>query len=148
MAKAKVSKLDVYLADLLVGNVKLHNLHWNVEGFTFKAVHEYLEALYDQFFEYFDEVAEYQKQVGIMPKASVKEYLELTDIEELSDKIVDAKVAIKTALELIKHMKEHAIEIREEADEKDEFVLVGMMEDHVAVYNKEIWFMESMLKEN
>lgn len=148
MTKAKKNNLDVYLADLLVGNVKLHNLHWNVEGFTFKAVHEYLEALYDQFFEYYDEVAEYQKQIGDMPKASVKEYLELTDIEELSNKIVDAKIAIKTALELIKHMKEHALAIREEADEKDNFVLVAMMEDHVTAYNKEIWFMESMLKEN
>ena len=40
-------------------------------------------------------------------------------------------------------MKELALEIREKADD---FVLSNMMEDHVTDYNKEIWFMESMLK--
>lgn len=138
-----MKNLDKYLANLSVGNIKLHNLHWNVTGITFKEVHVYLEDLYDDFFEKFDEVAEYQKQVGVYPKASTKEYLELTDIEELDSKDIDRKDAIKEALKLVKHMKELALEIREKADD---FVLSNMMEDHVTDYNKEIWFMESMLK--
>lgn len=138
-----MKKVDVYLADLLVGNVKLHNLHWNVYGFSFKGVHEYLEDMYDDFFSKFDDVAEYQKQVGVMPKASVKSYLELTDLEELPEEDINEKDAIAVALDLIKHMREHALEIAKTADD---FVLSNMMEDHVADYNKRIWFMESMLK--
>lgn len=139
-----MSKLDVYLANLMVGNIKLHNLHWNVEGFTFKAVHEYLEEIYDDFFEKFDDVAEYQKQVGVFPKAKVSDYLELTSIEEIESKSIANKEAIEIALDIIKIQKELALEIREEAGE--EFVLANMMEDHIEGYNKEIWFMESMLK--
>ncbi len=138
-----MKKLNVYLANLEVGNILLHNLHWNVEGFTFKAVHEYLESLYDEFFEMLDEVAEYQRKNGEFPPASLKEYLELTDIKERETKIVEAKEAVKIALDLISHMDELAKEIR---DETDCFILSNMMEDHMTQYAKEKWFMGSMLK--
>ncbi len=140
-----MKKLDVYLSNLLVGNVKLHNLHWNVVGSQFKSVHEYLEVLYDDFFEKYDEVAEYQKQIGKYPVASVKDYLELTTVEELESKDASVKDSINYAKELLERQKELALEIIEEADEED-FVLSNMMEDHITGYNKEIWFMESMLK--
>lgn len=140
-----MKKLDVYLSNLLVGNVKLHNLHWNVVGSQFKSVHEYLEVLYDDFFEKYDEVAEYQKQIGNYPVASVKDYLELTTVEELESKDASVKDSINYAKELLERQKELALEIIEEADEED-FVLSNMMEDHITGYNKEIWFMESMLK--
>ena len=44
-------RLNAYVASLLVWNVKLHNLHWNVTGKLFKPLHEYTEALYDKAFE-------------------------------------------------------------------------------------------------
>ncbi|EFI42081.1 DNA starvation/stationary phase protection protein [Peptoniphilus sp. oral taxon 386] len=138
-----MKNLDKYLANLAVGNIKLHNLHWNVTGFTFKAVHEYLEALYDDFFEKYDAIAEYQKMNGVYPKASLKEYLEISDINELESKDIDAKSAVEEALKLLKHMRELAEVI---SDESDDFVLSNMMEDHITGYNKQIWFMESMLK--
>lgn len=138
-----MKKLDIYLSNLLVGNVKLHNLHWNVVGPRFKGVHEYLEELYDDFFEKYDEVAEYQRQIGEFPKASVKEYLELTSIDELESKEYKISESIELALNLIKSQRDLALEI---AEEGEDFVLVNMMEDHITEYNKEIWFMESMLK--
>ncbi|WP_036729286.1 Dps family protein [Peptoniphilus mikwangii] len=138
-----MKNLDKYLANLAVGNIKLHNLHWNVTGFTFKAVHEYLETLYDDFFEKYDAIAEYQKMNGVYPKASLKEYLEISDIDELESKDVDAKSAVEEALKLLKHIRELAEVI---SDESDDFVLSNMMEDHITGYNKQIWFMESMLK--
>lgn len=139
-----MKKIDVYLANLLVGNVKLHNLHWNVKGTNFVGAHEYLESIYDDFFEKLDEVAEYQKQVGDYPKASVKDYLEISSVKELESKDYSVKESIELALELIKMQKELALKIREESSE-EEFVLANMMEDHITGYNKEIWFMESML---
>ena len=137
-----MKKLDVYLSNLMVGNVKLHNLHWNVIGLQFKAVHEYLESLYDDFFEKFDEVAEYQKRNGVFPKASLKAYLENSSIEELESESVDCKQADSAALELLKQQRDLALEIREEASD---FALSNLLEDHIEGYSKQIWFMESML---
>lgn len=140
-----MKKLDIYLANIAAGNVLLHNLHWNVRGINFKEVHEYLEDLYDEGFEYYDGVAELQKMIGIDPKASLKDYVELTTVEELPSKDIDEKDAIKEALKLYKQMKELALEVRDEADD-DQFLIANLMEDHVEHYVKEIWFMESMLK--
>lgn len=140
-----MKKLDIYLANLAVGNIKLHNLHWNVQGFAFKAVHEWLEGLYDKAFEYYDEVAELQKMQGQCPNASMKSYLELSTIEELESKPICECGAIKKALEYTKDMKKLALEIRDEADKEGNFAVVNMMEDHVAAYSKDIWFMESMI---
>lgn len=138
-----MKELDVYVADLAVLNVKLHNLHWNVVGPQFKPVHEYLEVLYNSFFEKFDEVAEYQKMNGVFPKASLKKYLELSDVEEREDKEASIKEALEEALNMLKHMKSHALEI---AEKSEDFMLSNMMEDHVAEYSKQIWFIESTLK--
>ena len=35
----KSEKINVYVATLAVWNVKLHNIHWNVEGHLFKGIH-------------------------------------------------------------------------------------------------------------
>lgn len=137
--------LDLYLANLLIGNVKLHNLHWNVTGPQFKAVHEYLEELYDDFFEKYDEVAELQKQLGEFPKASVKEYMEITDIEELASEHISSKMAMEEALALLKSQRDLAEKIRMETNE-DQYLISNMMEDHIAGYTKQIWFMEAMNK--
>lgn len=138
-----MKKLDLYLANLAVLNVKLHNLHWNVVGINFKPIHEYLESLYDSMFEKFDEVAEYQKMNGVYPKASLKEYMELSDIEELESKDYSGKEAIKIAIESLNHMRKNAAEVIEDTEC---FVLSNMMEDQITEYNKHIWFLDTMLK--
>ena len=139
-------KLDVYLANLAVNYIKLHNLHWNVLGKTFKQAHEYLEEMYDATTESLDEVAEYQKMVGEYPKASLKDYLEIATIKELESKDFSNDEAFQIALDDQKLMRKLATEIRNEADEKGEFTLVALMEDEVAAQTKIIWFIESTLK--
>ncbi len=138
-----MKKVDLYLANLAVLNVKLHNLHWNVVGINFKAIHEYLEELYDSALEKFDEVAEWQKMEGKYPKASLKEYLEISEIKEIESKDYSGKDAIKITIDDLKLMRKTAVKISEDSDC---FVLSNMMEDHVTEYNKHIWFLETMLK--
>ncbi len=133
-----------YLANLMVGNVLLHNLHWNVEGKAFKQVHEYLEALYDDAFEKYDEVAERMKMDGNMPPATMKEYLELTDLKELEVRGYSIEESLEQAKKYLEHMKALALKIRSEATE-EEFAWANMMEDHVAGYDKEIWFIRQAL---
>ncbi|MDO5714111.1 MAG: DNA starvation/stationary phase protection protein [Tissierellia bacterium] len=141
-----MKNLNVYVADLGVTYIKLHNLHWNVTGFAFKQVHEFLEALYDDRTEKFDEVAEAIKMREEFPPASLKEFLELTQIEELPVKDYTNKEAIEIVLKDVEKTREFATELRNKADEAGDFTLVAMLEDHVAGYDKEIWFMKSMLK--
>lgn len=137
---------DKYLSNLLVGYVKLHNLHWNVVGINFKEVHEYLEELYDSFAEKFDAVAELQRMNGEFPLASVKDYLANTDIEEIPSQEISEKQAIEKALEIIKIQKDLAVQMQDESDENKLKGLDVMLDDHIGEYAKAIWFMESMIK--
>lgn len=143
----QVSKdLNKYLANIGVFYVKLHNLHWNIEGKDFKQVHEYLEEMYDEFNEKFDEIAELLKQYEVFPHASMKEYLEVSDIEELDSKPVRSTEALEIVLADIKKFVDLATSIRQTADENDEFLVVSAMEDELTGYLKTVWFIKSMLK--
>lgn len=142
-----MDKLNVYLSNLAIVNIKLHNLHWNVVGGQFVAVHEYLEAEYDKANERLDEVAELIRMQGKFPVANIKEYLELATIKEIEEsKEISIKDSLNTVLADIRLQKELALEIREEADKEDNFPVANAMEDHVEDYNKQIWFIESSLK--
>ena len=141
-----VQQVNQYLADLSVWNVKLHNLHFNVTGPQFKSIHEYLESIYDEAFEYFDAVAEHVKMQGQFPLVNSGEYSKLTKIEELGQEDIPQAKVIDILLKDFKYMNDQAVAIRAAADEEGDFLLVSMMEDHVAYYVKQIWFIESMLK--
>lgn len=138
--------VNKYLANLSVWNVKLHNLHFNVVGPQFKSIHEYLESVYDNAFEYFDAVAEQVKMNGHFPVANVKEYLALSTIEELGQQDIPQDEAIQILLSDMKLMKDMAVELRAQADEAGDFLFVSLLEDQIEYYVKQIWFIESMLK--
>lgn len=146
MKKELALKANKYLANVSVEYFKLHNLHWNVVGVQFKAAHEYLESLYDSLADVLDEVAELIKMNGEAPLASMKDYLNVSEIVELDSKEIGIKDAISIALKDMKLLKENAQELRALANENDFYPLSVMMEDHLANYSKSIWFMESMLK--
>ena len=142
-----MTKLNTYLANLAVLNIKIHNLHWNIVGSQFVSVHEYLESEYDKAGERLDKVAELIRMSGEFPVANLKEYLEISTIKEIeSSKEISIKEALEIVLSDIKLQKELDLEIRKEADEADNFPVANVMENHIEDYNKQIWFVESSLK--
>lgn len=141
-----MKKLNVYLSNLNIGITKLHNLHWNVVGKNFMAVHNFTEELYDEWFEKFDEIAEILKMKNEFPLASVKDYLDNASISEIESKDYSDSEVIDIVLKDIIAMKELAVEIRAEADAADDFTLVAAIEDHIAGYEKNIWMLSAMSK--
>ncbi|MEW8973383.1 MAG: DNA starvation/stationary phase protection protein [Tissierellaceae bacterium] len=141
-----IDLLQKYLANLNVLNVKLHNVHWNVVGKQFMAVHEFTEEIYDEIFENVDAVAELLKMKEETPLSTMAEYLENASIKEIKGKEFSIEEALEIVREDMKSMKELATEIRNLADEEGDFETVAMFEDYVAYYSKNIWFLNSMLK--
>lgn len=137
--------VNQYLADLALWNIKLHNLHFNVEGIPFKAIHEFLEEIYDEAFEYYDAVAELMKQQGELPVVTAKEYLKIAGIKEIESKPYAVKDVLEILLGDLELMRDEALKIREEADKEDNFLLANMMEDHVEFYALKIWFTRAFL---
>lgn len=143
---SKVELLNQYVANLAVWNIKLHNLHWNVVGKEFVQIHEFTEAIYDDAFEKFDEVAELLKMKGEMPLSTMAEYLKVATIEEVAVKDFGTKEVLEIVKADLELMNNLATEIRNLADEEGDFTTVAIFEDHVAGYDKNLWFVNSMLK--
>ena len=135
--------LNVYLSDIAVMTTKLHNLHWNVEGRNFYQTHIFTEGLYDKFFEWYDEVAEAIKMRGGFPFASLKEYVANATVKELESKKVTVDEVNEIVMNDLAALKQEATKIREEADNDGDFIIVSMLEDHVAELEKNIWFLRA-----
>ncbi len=139
-------QLAIYVADTAVLYIKLHNLHWNVVGSDFKAVHEYLETLYDGLADVLDATAECLKMHGVQPPASMKDCLAISTIAELDSEerpIADVLPIVKQDMEILKNLAEG---IRSTADTEELYDVVSLMEDHLLQYRKTLWFLSAMSK--
>ena len=138
--------LNQYLANVAVGYVKFHNLHWNVVGSSFKQVHEYLETLYDGFADILDSVAELLKMHDVQPWASLKDYLAAPTIQELDSGGRPIREVLDIARGDLLALKAQAESIRSAADADDAYDVVAAMEDQLSNYNKTLWFLQAMGK--
>lgn len=147
MRKELVLEVNRQIANLGVGYIKFHNLHWNVVGGQFKPVHEYLEALYDSFSDSLDEVAEILRMKDEYPVASLKGFLELSQIKEIEEsKDIHYEKVLKIVLDDLSVIKNQAKIVRNLAIEDDIIVLIDSMEGIISSIDKELWFIRSMLK--
>lgn len=139
------AQFNQYLSGLAVINFKLHNLHWNVTGMEFMSVHKLTEALYDEFFEFFDAVAEHQKMFGHMPACKLSDYLAHSQIKEVEPKNFDAKEVLEIVKNDLLTLKKEAVELRKVCDQAGFFEAVALFEGHVDFYNKQLWFISASL---
>lgn len=138
-------KLNNYLANQMLMYIKLHNLHWYVEGRGFFNLHAKFEELYDQTAEIIDVVAERILALGEKPIASLKAALEIGAVKELEDKAIfsdDAVKALKTDVEYwIKDTKE----IIKLADEASDVVTADIFTGYLGEYQKLLWMLKAHL---
>ena len=136
-------KLNPYLSDLAVMFMKLHDLHWNVKGMQFVPMHQYTEARYDDMAEKLDAVAELIIMQGEQPVSCIKDYLALATVKELNRGSYRDQDVLNIVKEDLEHLKAEAMSIHESC--ADNFAVVTMMEEHIAGYDKELWFLRSMM---
>jgi starvation-inducible DNA-binding protein len=141
----KIEAMNQFVANLAVWSVKLHNIHWNVQGLQFMPVHKFTEELYDGAFEAYDDVAERIKILGETPLSTMKDYLDGATIAEIAPKgfgIKESLGIVKADLELL---KAQARAVRDLADKDGDVGTVSMFEDLEGDYAKNIWFLNAML---
>ncbi|WP_096189261.1 Dps family protein [Evansella halocellulosilytica] len=74
--------LNRHVANWNVLFVKLHNYHWYVKGPHFFTLHEKFEELYNEAAGYIDELAERLLALKEKPVATMREYLDISTINE------------------------------------------------------------------
>ncbi|MCC5466678.1 Dps family protein [Pelosinus baikalensis] len=138
-----VEGLNIYLANLNILFVKLHNMHWNVVGIGFFDLHEQTQILYEAIADKFDAVAERIKMLGYQPLASTQDYLEVATIRELpntnlssqrvAEIIIDDFCCMVSLLKKIKNM------IKDANDD------CGLLGEGICFFEKYIWFFNAYL---
>jgi starvation-inducible DNA-binding protein len=136
--------LNREVANFNVLYVKIHNYHWYVKGEQFFALHVKFEELYDDITLKMDEVAERLLAIKGSPSATMKEYLELSTIQEATGK-EDTRGMVQTLIEDFATVSEElteGIELAEEAsDQPTADLLTGIRAD----LEKHQWMLRSFL---
>ena len=114
-------------------------------GKQFVALHHSTEELYDDLFEKFDENRWIKiKMRDEKPLARVEDYLKNTSVKEIDKDKLTCDEVLNEIEKDYTNLKKLATEIRNAADEENDFEVVAIMEDHVADYSKTLWFVRAM----
>ncbi|MEW4429432.1 Dps family protein [Paenibacillus pabuli] len=143
-AKSVEQVLNRQVANLNVLYVKIHNYHWYVKGANFFTLHVKFEEFYNEVTVQMDEIAERILTLKGSPAATMKEYLELSSIQEAAGG-EDAKTMVQNLIEdfaTLSNEYQEGIEVAEAAeDQPTSDMLTGFKAD----LEKHMWMLRSFL---
>ena len=140
-------ELSKILADEFVLFTKTKNAHWNVEGIDFYDKHKLFEELANQLNDSVDSIAERIRTFGHIAPASLKSYLQLTQLAESKQSKYDSQSFIKELLSdnetIINHLRKNInIFANDYEDLGTSDFITGLMQDH----EKTAWLLRTLLK--
>ena len=141
-----VKKLNEFLSNLEMLNVKLQNYHWNVIGKGFFTTHEKLEEYYDEVRNQIDEVAEHILSLGHQPLGTMKDFMENSKIREAKNEQIKSIDIMENVIHDLQELKQKAVQIKQEAEDKEYYATSTLMDDYLANYSKKIWMLNAALK--
>ena len=127
-------------------NVKLQNYHWNVIGKGFFTTHEKLEEYYDEVRNQIDEVAEHILSLGHQPLGTMKDFMENSKIREAKNEQIKSIDIMENVIHDLQELKQKAVQIKQEAEDKEYYATSTLMDDYLANYSKKIWMLNAALK--
>lgn len=141
------NKLNKLLANYVVEYHKLQNYHWYIKGKDFFQVHAKLEDIYNGINGAIDELAENILMIGYKPLASLKDFLEVADIEEAKMESIKSKHIFKEVLKDFDKLLKDVLEIKKQADEQDFYLISALMDDYVKEFSKNIWMINQVIED-
>ena len=137
-------QLATALADLHLVYGHLHALHWNVEGANFLSYHRELQKMYEQTAEFIDDTAERILILGNRPPTKFSEYLEMSDLDELSSRKYEVVETIDLVLEDLNHMIGRMRELVAEANDATDEGTADFGIQMLREFEKARWFWSAM----
>lgn len=145
-AKRLSEMFNIYLANLHVVYVKLHNFHWNVVGVDFIDFHEKTEELYKEVAEEIDEVAERIRMLGLFPLASMQEYINHATLQEAESEPYNTATISYAIVEDFSATARFLRDIGKLAEGQGDEHTIRILEDAYAFLEKYVWFFSAYLK--
>lgn len=140
-----VSELNQLLAEYNVYYQKLRSFHWNVLGKNFFDLHNKFEELYNDAKIKIDETAERILTLRYHPISRFGEYLKMSEIQETSAMITDAKmvdIILEDHQTLLLQMKK----VITKADIAGDEGTIDMIGAYIAELEKASWMLDAWNK--
>lgn len=144
---SKVTKqLKQLQADAHALFIKIHNYHWNVTGMDFAPVHAKTEEIYNSMSLLYDDTAERVIQLGEKPYLTMTDLAKATKIKEEKGDSFKSKEIVKNIIGDFEYLLNSFQELSDAADDANDKATTAFADDNVAVLEKELWMLGSMLK--
>ncbi len=140
-----VNALKKVLADTFVLYFKTHSFHWNVEGMSFKALHELFELQYTELWQATDEIAERIRALGSYAAANYQELLKDASLAE-AGQVPDAKDMLEQLASDNREIVSVLYNALRAAEKGGDEATVDMLIARTQVHEKAAWMLESMGK--
>ena len=140
------TKLNEFLSDLNVFYRKLQNYHWNIVGKDFFVIHSKLEEYYNEINRQIDEIGEHILILGKQPLGTMKDYLEKTSIAEAKNEKIQDIVVFENIIADYESLLKKVVEIKEMADEQNEYGTSSLMDNYIVEYSKVLWMLKQMME--
>lgn len=137
-----IQVLNKQVANWSVLSVKLHNYHWYVKGPQFFTLHDKFEQLYTEANTYIDELAERILALKGAPLATMREYLEISTVQESTGNETAADMVhtlINDYTALISELKKGMEAAQQAEDETTADMLLAI---HTAL-EKHVWMLNA-----
>lgn len=141
-----VRKLNEFLCDLEVMNVKLQNYHWNVQGKGFFITHEKLEEYYNEMRTQIDEIAEHILSLGYQPLGTMQDFIKNSEIQEAKNEKIKSIPIIKNVIQDLNILQQKAIKIKQESERQSDYATSALMDNYLANYSKKLWMLNETVK--
>ncbi|WP_417465356.1 Dps family protein [Kordiimonas sp.] len=136
--------LKPVLAESVQLYVLTQNVHWNVTGPMFQAVHTLTEAQYLELAPAIDEIAERIRTLGQKAPASLQAYASLGDIDD-GDENASAEAMVKALVAAHAQIANRIRPIIGLAGDANDEVTAGLLTDRLTVHEKAQWMLRAML---
>jgi len=141
-----VRKLNEFLCDLEVMNVKLQNYHWNVNGKGFFITHEKLEEYYNEIRVEIDEIAEHILSLGYQPLGTMQDFVKNSEIKEAKNEKIKTIPIVRNLIQDFTTLKEKALTIKQEAEDESDYATSALMDNYLGKYAKKLWMLNETIK--
>ena len=137
--------LKKLLSDLVVFKFKTQKYHWNIEGPDFSQYHAFLATLYEDVEGSIDEIAELIRTMDVKVPGTLKEFLDMTSIDEATDD-PDAMTMLRNVLtDNDKVIAVYYIAYKT-AEEAGEMGISNYLQDRIQAHEKHRWMLRAITK--
>jgi len=140
-----VVELNTLLAEYNVYYQKLRNFHWNIQGKAFFDLHDQFEDLYSDARLKIDEIAERILTLNYRPLSRMKEYLEISKIEESSNDLSDIEMVAMILNDHKMLLKQMKIVINHASNAEDEGT-IDLLGAYIRELEKASWMLSAWMK--